>query len=87
MLHPGDHRLSGSGGCNRLLGKYATSAAALRLVPAGTSMMMCADELMQQESDFVSALKMTTGYMVAGDMLELRSEARVLARFMAQTLR
>ena len=83
-LHPGDHRLSGSGGCNRLLGKYELGADTLKLVPAGTTMMACTEELMHQESDFVSALKMTTGYKVAGDMLELRNGDRVLARFMAQ---
>jgi len=40
--------------------------------------------LMQQESDFVSALRMTSGYRISGDMLELRSGDRVLARLIAQ---
>ena len=83
-LHSGDQRLSGSGGCNRLLGKYEVGADTLRLVPSGTSMMMCPDELMHQESDFVSALKRTTGYRISGDTLELRNGDRVLARLMAQ---
>jgi heat shock protein HslJ len=38
---------------------------------------------MQQESDFVSALKMTTSYKISGDTLELRNGERVLARFTA----
>jgi len=86
-LHPGDHRLSGSGGCNRLLGNYETGGDTLRIVPGGASMMMCAEDLMLQESDFVAALKMTTGYKVVGDTLELRNGASVPARFMAQHVR
>jgi len=86
-LHSGDHRLSGSGGCNRLLGTYETSAGTLTIIPSGTTMMACAEELMHQENDFVSALKMTTNYKVIGDTLELRSGDRVLARFMAQNNR
>ena len=87
MLHPGDHRLSGSGGCNRLLGKYELGVDTLKFAPSGTTMMACPEALMQQESDFVSALKMTTSYKVSGDTLELRNGERVLARFMAQTPR
>ena len=87
MLHPADHRLSGSGGCNRLLGKYELGADTVKFAPAGTTMMACPEELMQQESDFVSALKMTTSYKISGDTLELRNGERVLARFMAQTTR
>jgi len=86
-LHPGDHRLSGSGGCNRLLGSYEIGADTLRIVPGGASMMMCPEDLMLQESDFVGALKMATGYNIIGDTLELRNGARVLARFMAQHAR
>ena len=86
-LHPGDHRLSGSGGCNRLMGTYEMGADRLTLVPGGTSMMMCPEEAMQQEGEFVSVLKMTTHYRIAGDTLELRNGDRVLARFMAQNNR
>jgi len=86
-LHTDDHRLSGSGGCNRLLGKYELAADALKIAPAGTTMMACPEDLMHQESDFVSALKMTTTYKVSGDSLELRNGDRVLARFLAQSPR
>jgi putative lipoprotein len=86
-LHSGDHRLSGSGGCNRLLGTYETGADTLTIIPSGTTMMACAEELMHQESEFVSALKMTTNYKVTGDTLELRNADRILARFMAQSNR
>ena len=84
-LHPEDRRLSGSGGCNRLVGNYELGAGALKVVPGGTTMMMCPEDLMHQEGDFLSALQMTTSYEIAGDTLELRNGDRVLARFMAQT--
>lgn len=87
MLHPADHRLSGSGGCNRLMGSYEAGSDTLKFAPGGTTMMACPEDLMQQESDFVSALKMTTGYTLTGDTLELRNGERVLARFMAQNSR
>ena len=84
-LHAGDRRLSGSGGCNRLIGGYELNAGALKFAPGGTTMMACPGELMQQESDFVTALTMTSGYRIDGNTLELRNGERVLARFMAQS--
>jgi putative lipoprotein len=83
-LHPEDHRISGSGGCNRLLGSYDVAAGKLKLTPGGSTMMMCPEELMRQESDFIAALEMTTNYRLDGDTLELRNGERVLARFMTR---
>ncbi len=83
-LHADDRRLSGSGGCNRLIGSYSLDAGTLKVAPAGTTMMACPGEIMQQESEFLTALTMTTGYRIAGDQLELRNGERVLARFIAK---
>jgi putative lipoprotein len=83
-LYSEGQRMSGSGGCNRLLGRYELGAGTLKLIPSGTTMMACADDSTLQEADFLSALKMTTGYRISGDTLELRNGDRVLARFMAQ---
>ena len=83
-LHSEGQRMSGSGGCNRLLGRYELGAGTLKLFPSGTTMMACADDSTLQEAQFLSALKLTTGYRISGDTLELRNGDRVLARFMAQ---
>ena len=83
-LYSEGRRLSGSGGCNRLLGRYELGAGTLKLIPSGTTMMACADDSTLQEADFLSALKMTTSYRISGDTLELRNGDRVVARFMAQ---
>jgi putative lipoprotein len=82
-LHAADRRLSGSTGCNRLVGTYDLGNGTFKLVPGGTAMMACAMDLMQQESDFVAALTMATGYRVSGDSMELLNADRVLARFVA----
>jgi len=82
-LHAADRRLSGSTGCNRLVGTYDLGHGTLKLVPGGTTMMACAMDLMQQESDFVAALTMATRYRVSGDSMELLNADRVLARFLA----
>jgi putative lipoprotein len=86
-LHAADRRLSGSTGCNRLVGTYTLDNGALKLMPGGTTMMACTMELMQQESDFVAVLTMATGYRIAGDALELVNADRVLARFVAVTMK
>ena len=86
-LHSEGQRVSGSGGCNRLLGRYELGSDTLKLIHSGTTMMACADDSTLQEAEFLSALKMTTGYRISGDTLELRSGDRVLARFMAQNNR
>jgi putative lipoprotein len=83
-LHSGEHRMSGSGGCNRLIGSYELSAGALKFLPAGRTMMACEEKLMQLENEFLSALNLTTGYRIIGDTLELRNGERVLARFTAR---
>ena len=86
-LHSEGRRMSGSGGCNRLLGRYELGAGTLKLIPSGTTMMACADDSTLQEAEFLSALKMTTSYRISGDTLELRNGDGVLARFIAQTKR
>jgi putative lipoprotein len=84
VLQSAGHRLSGFGGCSRLVGSYELSADAIKLAPSGTTMLGCPRELMDRQKAFISALAMATGYRVSGNTLELRSGERVLARFAAQ---
>ena len=44
-------------------------------------MMACQADLMQQESEFIAAPMMTTGYRISGDTLEFVNAQRALARF------
>ncbi|WP_164981415.1 META domain-containing protein [Silvibacterium dinghuense] len=90
-------RLSGTGGCNRLLGSYetklpATEAQPLHFKGVGSTMMACGAEAMQQEKSLLDALNATMAYRIRGTTLTLLGDASkdktgkgrsVLARFEA----
>jgi len=74
---------SGSSGCNRLVGAYSASDAAMTLT-AGGSLIACKDQA-QAESAFLTALKGTTRYRISGETLELFDAAGTrVARFAAK---
>lgn len=76
-------RLSGSDGCNRLLGTYALDGAALAFSGLGTTRMACA-EGMEQAAAFARALATTASHRVSGDHLDLLDAAgRRVARLAA----
>ena len=79
-----DGKLSGSSGCNRLVGTYKAGKNSLRFKPAGLTKMACPDRLMKQEEGFLEVLRQTRSYQITGDALELRDNKDVLARFQAR---
>lgn len=52
----GDGKLSGSGGCNRLLGRYTLTGDKVTVASPGSSRMMCKDQLMAFEHAFMTTL-------------------------------
>ena len=77
-------RLSGSDGCNRMVGGYALDGARLSFAGIGTTRMACA-EGMEEAAAFTRALAATAGHRFAGDVLELLdASGRVLARLRAE---
>ena len=74
-------RLSGSSGCNRVVGTYELEKDVLQFKPVGMTMMACLDPLMLQEHAFIEALKSTSTYRIVDATLELSDGGRVLARF------
>ena len=72
-----------STGCNSVGGKYERTEGRLRLTPGPMTMMACVNELMQQETAFLDAMRATTGYRITGDRLLLLDGERVLAQFEA----
>ncbi len=84
MLHK-KGKLSGSTGCNNLVGSYIAAQGALQFTPAGTTMKMCSPPVMEQEQAFLAALKATNKYQVQGETLELMNGEQVLAKFQAET--
>ena len=81
MLQEEDNRLSGSGGCNRLIGSYELSDEGLNLGQVGSTMMACPPQAMQQEQAFLAALGLVSGYRIEGEVLTLTGPGGDLARF------
>jgi copper homeostasis protein (lipoprotein) len=75
---------SGSSGCNRVVGTYAAAGALMTLTSGGT-LMACRDQA-ETEAGFLTALKATRWYRIAGHTLELFDASGTrLARFEAKT--
>jgi copper homeostasis protein (lipoprotein) len=78
-------RLSGFGGCNRLLGGFAAYRSQLRFSQMASTMMACPDG-MELERALVEALEAVERYRVLGHVLDLHDGSGVLlARFRAGT--
>jgi len=66
-------RLTGSAGCNRLIGTYSTDGDILTVKPnMATTMMACPEPLMDQEQAVVEALGQAASYALGGDRLMIR---------------
>ncbi len=83
LLDPEEARLSGSGGCNRLIGRFEREGDALRLQQIGTTRMICPEPIMQREAAFLDALATTTRFELDGPSLVLLAGERTLARLAA----
>lgn len=80
LQEPGD-KLSGSGGCNRLFGSFDRSGSSLQFHSVASTMMVCGNDSSQYESGLLQALKLATGFQIVGNVLQLRVDDRILARF------
>lgn len=77
-------KLTGSTGCNRVVGSYIASMGALQFTPGATTMKMCSAPVMQQEQAVLAAMKATTAYEISGNTLELLNGSQSLAKFQAE---
>lgn len=83
VLDAGNHRMNGSGGCNRLMGGYELAGQRLKFAGAGRTMMACASG-MATEDALVKALDATRGWNINGNRLSLRDgEGHTVAAFVA----
>ncbi len=83
VLDPDGRRLSGSGGCNRLLGRYELDGDRLGFGAVATTMMACPEPLMIRERAFIEALEATTAFRIEGETLELLAGEEVVARLVS----
>jgi heat shock protein HslJ len=67
-----DDTVSGSSGCNQYSGTYTASGSSLTInAPLASTMMMCAEPVMVQETAYQTALAGVKSYTVQGDKLTL----------------
>jgi copper homeostasis protein (lipoprotein) len=80
LLQSDDHRVLGSGGCNRLAGGYTLDGASLKFSGIAATKMACPD--MATENAFLKALDQVATWKVTGGKLELAdAQGTVLLRF------
>lgn len=80
--------MSGSAGCNRLMGPFERSGEALSFGPVAGTKMACPGPLMERERAFTAALARVRGYRLSRHTLELLDEdGAVVARFEASERR
>jgi heat shock protein HslJ len=81
LLDPASHRVSGSGGCNRLMGSYELKGDELTFGRMASTMMACPDG-MDTEQAFLKSLGQVSKWKISGQSLELSdSDGKVLAHF------
>lgn len=80
-------RVSGSGGCNRIMGGFELDGDKLHLSRTVATRMACPDG-MEQEQRFLKSLGDVEHYRINGNQLELLDRSgEVIARFTAAALR
>ena len=87
ILHPDGRRLTGSGGCNRLVGSYALEGPKLSFGRAAGTLLAC-PQGMEQERAFLDVLARVQGFKTSGQQLELLdAQGAQLARLEAVYLK
>ncbi len=67
-----DGKVSGTTGCNNLMGPYTTSGSTISIGPLATTRKACADTaLATQEQDLLAVLEAAAAYEIQGDRLVL----------------
>ena len=87
VLRSQDRRLSGSGGCNRLMGSYELDGDKLTFGKMAATRMACLDS-MDIEQSFLDALAQVKTWKIVGEHLELfDAGGNLLARFEARYMK
>jgi copper homeostasis protein (lipoprotein) len=80
LLDLEESSVTGSGGCNRLVGSFALAEDELRFGALATTRMACSETLMEREQHFLAALARVTAYRLEERSLALLAGAEVVAR-------
>lgn len=70
-----DGSMTGSAGCNNYMASYELEGDAISIGPAATTRMFCGEPegIMEQEAQYLAALKTAATYRIDGDRLQLRA--------------
>ncbi|MBB3102659.1 YbaY family lipoprotein [Azomonas macrocytogenes] len=80
-------RVSGYGGCNRVMGAFEVEDDRLALKQMASTQMACVDG-MAQETQFLHTLETVARFRIVGEQLDLLdTDGKVVARFAAVALR
>lgn len=74
-----DGTLSGNSGCNDYSGPYKVSGNKITIGPLVSTRKACAQEIMDQESQYLAALETAATYKIESKALELRTADGALA--------
>ena len=75
-----DGGLNGSAGCNNFMTSYTLDGQNITIQPAATTRKMCTGEgVMEQETQFLTALTTAATWNISGEVLELRTADGALA--------
>lgn len=75
-----DGTISGTGGCNRVLGSYTAGDGTISFGTLASTQMFCgADGVMDQEAAVIAALESAATFSIEGDMLEMRTADDAIA--------
>ncbi len=80
-LEPADKRVSGTDGCNRLMGVYTLDGEKVSFGPLAGTKMACPPPIMDLASAFTTALTATTRWSITDGALVLSDEERERLRF------
>ncbi len=68
-----DGQVSGNAGCNTFTGGYTLEGTSLTVGPLATTMMACEQDVMDQETQFLTALQTPTAVETSGATVTLRA--------------
>lgn len=83
-------RVAGSGGCNRFKGGFQATNNQLQIGPLASTFKACAEPVMQQERQYLTALQGAQRYELTGDGLEIfyqTEQGSGVLRFVPQGVR
>jgi heat shock protein HslJ len=75
------NQLSGSSGCNTYFADYSAGGASITIGAPGSTNLVCTEPagIMEQEQQYLAALRSAVTFSITGDQLQMRSGADALA--------